>query len=204
MNKKAYIYLGGFLLLFLAYFVGYKNLQQNVGTAEKQVAELRTEESQLLDMKKNQKQNLADTKKMNAEIEDILKEFPADNYEEDSLLFADELEKTYEVHVKNLAFAGKNLVRQGEKSGYSLYTTPVRYDIIGGYNNIKQFVGAILEAKSLKNVENIHLAYDTDTGELQGDMTLNEFSIIGGVQEYVVPVIPGVVVGNQNPFGTVD
>lgn len=202
--ERILLYAGGLLMVLLVYMFVFQNLQLKNQDLQIKVSKLQTEHAQLLDMKNNQKAHASDTKEMQAQIDKLLKKFPADNKEEDAIMFAKELEDKNEIHVSDISFAGKNLVRQGENSDYVMYATPVEYTYESGYSDLKKTVSAILKAGDKKNVENITVAYDSETGNLQGTMTINEFSLEGDGQEYVPTTIKDVENGNQNPFATAE
>lgn len=200
--ERVLLYVGGILLVVMAYVFVFQRMQLTNQELETTIMRLQTEESQLLEMKNAQKEHEQDTKAMAAKITDILEMFPENNLEEDTLLFAKSLEDELEVNVSSLYLAGKNLVQQGENSGYILYAHPVEYEFTSGYEDLKKMVGAISGAVSKKNVESITLSYDSETGELSGSMTINEFSMTGDGQSYEAPDISNVNVGNSNPFAT--
>lgn len=200
--ERILLYVGGIFLVVIAYVFIFQRMQLTNQELETKIMRLRTEEGQLLEMKNAQKEHEQDTKAMAAKINDMLDMFPENNLEEDTLLFAKSLEDELDVEVSSLYLAGKNLIHQGENSGYVLYAHPVEYNFTSGYEDLKKMVGAISGAASKKNVESIILSYDSETGELIGSMTINEFSLSGEGQTYEAPDISYVNVGNNNPFAT--
>ena len=202
--ERILLYAGGILMVLLVYVFVFQNLQLKNQDLGIKVSKLQTEHTQLLDMKNNQKAHASDTKEMQGQIDKLLKKYPADAKEEDAIMFAKNLEDKNEIYVSDISFAGKNLVKQGESSGYVMYATPVEYTYESGYTDLKKTVSAILKAGDKKNVENITIAYDTETGKLQGTMTVNEFSLQGDDREYDPTNIKDVETGNQNPFATAD
>lgn len=198
--ERILLYVGGLFLVLLVYVLVFSSMQLKNQELDLHVSKLETEKAQLLDMKNHQKEHANDTEKMKKEIASMLKTFPAENKEEDAIMFATNLEDKTKLQVYDIYFAGKNLIQQGEASGYVLYSNPVEYNYQSGYTSLKKSVSAILKAGAKKNVENITLSYDSSTGTLQGSMTVNEFSIEGNGQEYAPVEISGVEKGNQNPF----
>lgn len=200
--ERILLYAGGLFMVLLVYVFVFQNLQLKNQELQLHVSKLQTEQAQLLEMKNNQKSHASDTKEMQSQIDKLMKKYPADNKEEDAIMFARELEEKNEMHISDITFAGKNLVKQGENSGYVMYATPVEYSYRSGYTNLKKAVSEILKATARKNVENITIAYDAETGELQGNMIINEFSLEGDGQEYSPATIKDVETGNENPFAT--
>ncbi len=202
--KRLLLYVGGLALVAVVYVFVFQNMQLKNQELDTTVSHLRTEQSQLLEMKNAQKEHEQDMQSMNAEIEDMLVKFPQDNMEEDALAFANSLEEKTGVEIDDVYFAGKNLVNKGENSGYVLYADPVEYNFTGGYMEMKKLAAAITGASAKKNIESIILTYDSETGKLRGTMTINQFSLNGEGQEYQPSDISGVNVGNKNPFATAE
>ena len=123
--ERILLYAGGILMVLLVYVFVFQNLQLKNQDLGIKVSKLQTEHTQLLDMKNNQKAHASDTKEMQGQIDKLLKKYPADAKEEDAIMFAKNLEDKNEIHVSDISFAGKNLVKQGESSGYVMYATPV-------------------------------------------------------------------------------
>lgn len=202
--ERILLYLGGVLLVVLVYLFVFQRMQLTNQELETKVSSLRTEEMQLREMKSAQKEHEQATREMSAEIDDILDRFPESNLEEDIVSFAQSLEVQLGVDITALRFSGRNLMQQGENSGYVLYTNPVEYNFLSGYENMKGMVAAITGASSGKNVESIVLSYDSDTGMLNGTMVINEFSLSGNGRIYEPLGSFDVTMGNNNPFATAE
>ena len=200
--ERLFLYLGGVVLVLLVYVFAFRNLQLKNQELALSNDKLRTEETQLLQMKADEKSHKQAIAEMEGQIETMLNGFPEKNLEEDSIMLANKLEKNSEVRITDMYFAGKNMVQTGKQSGYTLYANPIEYNFSSGYNDLKNIVTSIYKAKVERNVETIHIGYDVDTGKLQVTMVLNEYSITGDGQEYHPVKIPDVSVGNQNPFAT--
>ena len=202
--ERILLYLGGVLLVVLVYLFVFQRMQLTNQELETKVSSLRTEEMQLREMKSAQKEHEQATREMSAKIDDILERFPESNLEEDIVSFAQSLEVQLGVDITALRFSGRNLMQQGENSGYVLYTNPVEYNFLSGYENMKGMVAAITGASSVKNVESIVLSYDSDTGMLNGTMVINEFSLSGNGRIYEPLGSFDVTLGNNNPFATAE
>ena len=202
--ERILLYLGGVLLVVLVYLFVFQRMQLTNQELETKVSSLRTEEMQLREMKSAQKEHEQATREMSAKIDDILDRFPESNLEEDIVSFAQSLEVQLGVDITALRFSGRNLMQQGENSGYVLYTNPVEYNFLSGYENMKGMVAAITGASSGKNVESIVLSYDSDTGMLNGTMVINEFSLSGNGRIYEPLGSFDVTLGNNNPFATAE
>ena len=60
---------------------------------------------------------------------------------------------------------------------YDLYATPVDCAFEVSYIGIKQLFSALFSSPLKKNVENVTLTFDEETGHLLGTMTINFYSL---------------------------
>ena len=88
-------------------------------------------------------------------------------------------------------------------SGISLYGTPVVYTFTVPYDDMKKVVHMIQEDEERRNVETITLSYESGSGELVGNMTVNMYAVTGTGKKYVAPNVPSMMLGTDNIFGTV-
>lgn len=201
VDKKNLYYGIGFLVLFLAYMLCFRNVNDLVAEKAAEVAALEQENDQCLSMKENQAENEKQIETMNAEMDEILSTFPADVKEDDAILFANDVELNQGMQFAATYFSQSNLEEAGQVSGYSLSLRPVQYRFTAGYDQFKQVLSRLI-ADDTKSLSAVTLGYDSDTGNLQGDVTINFYSIDGGDQEYKATDNPGISQGNQNPFAT--
>lgn len=202
--ERVLLYVGGILLVAVVYVFVFQKLQVSNEELKNQVSKLTTENEQLIQMKNDQKSHEEDIKKFSKEIERIVNDFPADALEEDAVMFANQLEINQAVSVSDIYYANRNRIKKGKKSGYILYATPVEYTFTSGYESLKNMVAEILRADEKKNVENINLSYDSESGKLRGTLMMNEYSLTGDGRQYQPKDIGDVATGNANPFATAE
>lgn len=70
---------------------------------------------------------------------------------------------------------GSSVVVTSEK--YNLYVTPVDCTFEVSYTGIKQLFSALFASPLKKNVENVSLSYNQDSGKLMGTMTINFYTM---------------------------
>ncbi|MBQ1457427.1 MAG: hypothetical protein IIZ20_02900 [Butyrivibrio sp.] len=71
------------------------------------------------------------------------------------------------------------------------------------YDGLKQIILNIVKHEDFKNISELNVSYDSSTGRLSGDMTIDYFYLEGTDKEYVVPN-PGLINhGTDNVFGDV-
>jgi len=83
--------------------------------------------------------------------------------------------KSNSTNSTNSTAAGGNAVVTSEK--YDLYATPVDCAFEVSYIGIKQLFSALFSSPLKKNVENVTLTFDEETGHLLGTMTINFYSL---------------------------
>jgi hypothetical protein len=91
---------------------------------------------------------------------------------------------------------------QVEKPNYSLFDVVVSYDFSIGYDDLKKIFAGILADSDKKNVPSISVAYDTETGLLSGNMSVNMYYLTGTDKAYETPSAGKVKKGKDNVFGT--
>ncbi len=83
--------------------------------------------------------------------------------------------KSNSTNSTNSTATGGNAVVTSEK--YDLYATPVDCAFEVSYIGIKQLFSALFSSPLKKNVENVTLTFDEETGHLLGTMTINFYSL---------------------------
>lgn len=83
-----------------------------------------------------------------------------------------------------------------------LYVMTVNLDYSVTYDGFKSIIDFIQTNADKRNVENISLSYDSESGNLLGTMVVNLFELSGTDKQYQAPYIPSMPQGNTNPFGT--
>ena len=85
-----------------------------------------------------------------------------------------------------------------------LYQTPVSMDFIASYNAIKDVVKLMNEDNMRKSVEGLTLSFDSETGDLTGNLSFSMYSLTGTDATYTTPVVSNVVMGSNNIFNSAD
>lgn len=88
------------------------------------------------------------------------------------------------------------------KPDYNLYNMQVSYDFRTSYEDLKKIFGNILDDKNKKNIGDIAITYDEDSGKLIGNMTLNMYFVTGTDKVYEEPNPGKMKHGLSNIFGT--
>lgn len=91
---------------------------------------------------------------------------------------------------------------QVEKPDYNLYDMVVSYDFKTSYEDLKKIFGNILDNNDKRNVGDIAITYDEDSGKLIGNMTVNMYFVTGTDKVYEAPDTGTMKHGLSNIFGT--
>lgn len=242
-DKKILIGLFGIALVVLAYVLVYMPLNEKKATLEAENSTLSQEVAYLQTLMDNKEQYIADTERMNAEMEEIKAQFPAEIYPEDELYYAYNSETEFDVLSKGMAMPEPTEVTvaapvsevsqtevvddgteavEGEESAEAveevaaaptesasstikLYKAPVTFNFQITYSAVKDWVKAILEDdENKKEIETLSLTFDEKTGNLNGSMVVNMYSLTGTERTYEAPNIPGIGVGTDDLFKSAD
>lgn len=209
-EKKMLLYAAGGLSLVLVYFFivapGKEERMELKNTSEALEAEL----AQVKAYADEQAYYEEETAVMQEEIDAVLAQFPSWITEETAIMYADMLENDTDIYIPNISIGNSNyLYTLGEDSGetaengVSLYGTSVVYTFTVPYDDMKKVVRTIQEDEERRNVETITLSYESGSGELVGNMTVNMYAVTGTGKEYVAPNVPSMMLGTDNIFGTV-
>lgn len=87
---------------------------------------------------------------------------------------------------------------------YNLYSVAASYDFESDYKNMKAAFAQILSHQDKRNVPEMSLTRDNQSGLLIGNLSVNLYYMTNTGKIYNKPD-PGVVItGNENPFGTLN
>ncbi len=209
-EKKMLLYAAGGLSIVLVYFFvvtpGKEERTELKNTGERLAEELAQAEGYA----KEQEYYEQETAVMQEEIDAVLAQFPSWITEETAIMYADMLENNNDIYIPAVSVGNSNYLYtlgqdSGEvaESGISLYGTPVVYTFTVPYDDMKKVVRTIGEDKEQRNIETITLSYESGSGELVGNMTVNLYAVTGTDREYKKPKVPDMMLGTDNIFGTV-
>lgn len=88
------------------------------------------------------------------------------------------------------------------KPDYNLYDMQVSYDFRTSYEDLKKIFGNILKNKNKRNIGDIAITYDEETGKLIGNMTVNMYFVTGTDKVYEEQNPGKLKHGISNIFGT--
>jgi hypothetical protein len=101
-------------------------------------------------------------------------------------------------------------------SGENVSTEKTKPNTINGYNSVvsiefkvsseglNKCIDYINHNSERKNIREINVVYDMETGNLSGSMQINMYQLTDTGKSYEDPAIAGVDIGTQNIFGTIE
>jgi hypothetical protein len=216
-DLKLVLYAGGILALLAGYFLGYQHFAENQTSLEARRDALQAEEAQVAEIYENQSTYEAEAEKAEQMIEEIVAKYPADVRTEDSILYAIDLEDSFDAEISSLTLNTDNLLYTigsgaGEEEAateteetasndysdaigiidtstvqlpqVSLLDTQVTYNFTAGYEDCKTMFASIIDYVEKRNVTNLSLSYNGDSGELNGNMVVVMYYLSGTDKVY--------------------
>lgn len=257
-DMKLLLYVGGILILILGYFVGWKHFQTRQAQLDAENETLTTQLNKLTTIYTNQSDYKEKKALYDNKIQQVYDSYPAEVKEENTILYASDLEKQYDISISDIKISKANqlylLASQSAGDGaaqttteegtdteatvdnsgdtvtqtaadttqtssvdqqlgiieeesvalpdLTLYSTVAGYDFTTGYQDCKSVFASILAFADHRNVPSITLAYDAETGELKGNMSVNMYYLTGTDKEYGEPDSGVTNFGKDDIFGT--
>ena len=222
VSKKDIYLIIGFLgvLAFICAFVWvYQPTMEKVDALN---AESRTMEIEIADLQSkmdNKDTYLTKTQEMATEMDGILQMFPVELKEEDAIVLTlteellspmtvvtltmDETEPVdFELYTQEAEEAEP--VDTEETVQLGLYRNPVSMQFVSSYEALKRYVKTVALQTNRTKIVGITASYDETTGLLTCVANLNMYFITGQEDKtYVQPDFSSVIMGTDNPFGTI-
>lgn len=85
-----------------------------------------------------------------------------------------------------------------------LYRTQDNMQFTGTYASLKDMVDYLSDQSGRMTLDNVNASFDSTTGKLTGNITVNLFSMAGTGKTYTEPDAGSVAYGTNNIFGTIE
>ncbi|MCM1282453.1 MAG: hypothetical protein NC180_08105 [Muribaculaceae bacterium] len=86
---------------------------------------------------------------------------------------------------------------------YTFFVMVVSYDFTSDYSDMKSVFARLMSNRNRRNVADMSMTYDTETGLIVGNLGVNMYYLGGTDKIYEKPDAGTVIKGNENIFGTV-
>lgn len=217
-NLRLLLWVVAIAILGLSIFLGYmnitkaaKNVEASNDLLKAQVDELRTKEAMLPSIRE-------ETASFQEQIDAIIEKYPSLVTEEKEIAILQAVEDITTVHFSNITFNMDNFVTAIPSAANAAVTAedgtevaPTAASVNGylassqiayqaDYDSLKAMIAEFQMNPDRMNVSAISGAYDSATGLITGNFTLNMYYISGTGKEYVAPTFEGIDKGVGNIF----
>ncbi|MCI5621907.1 MAG: hypothetical protein MR355_10175 [Lachnospiraceae bacterium] len=206
---KLLLVVGGLLLVFLAYQLGYRKFNAKIEDVNTQITALSEEINSLLVIQQDEEDYTLRTSTMKDEIDQMLADIEVQVPPQDRVMFAVAMESgTDEIEIKNVS-AGPDVLlytmnaagTNPTDGGKALYNTVTSLTSHTTYAGLKDALQALLDSNDKVSISEASFARDKERGGITGSIAVNMFYLIGSDREYTPYPISGVPTGNENAFG---
>lgn len=221
----------GILLLAVSYYFGYSTLTEETEKLKRENKILVAQINALKEMESQEGKYVIQTKEMQENMKELIGKFPTDIISEDIILYVRDLENIAEVNVNHVTVPQKEYLEiQAEyeadvlKSMEDVTGAVAEYGFVNDgkipntedmrlakvksemvysvtYEGLKEIIREITEDENRKNVDEISLIFNENTGNLAGNMIVNYFSLSGTGRQYERPEVTGMLHGVECIFG---
>ena len=215
-SKKALIALLGLAILFLVYMYVFQPAQTDIDSLNTEITNLKTRLADLTAKEQQKEQLEAEIVQFNQEFEEVLKDYPADLEQENTLMFLKGVEENNEF-VNNTfsmpqpatfyTLGGSNANQSDALTGESANkeepyvcmsaTYGIAYS--GTYEGLKSVLKYVEDYRYRMNISSFNISYDPATDTATGAVSLNAYAITGPGRE-PAKVDPGLPAGSTNLF----
>jgi hypothetical protein len=84
------------------------------------------------------------------------------------------------------------------------YQSTVTFEYKATYKQLKNVIDYINGNPNRMSIGNMTVTFDSDTGDLTGEMSVLMYSLAGTGKVYEEPFVDGIATGNKNMFGTLE
>lgn len=216
-SKQAmmYVVLLGILLLIGVYFLVYKSYTDKAAAIETSNMVLNKRVAELKEYYDNMEGYNQEIELMQAEIRNVLGQFPPDVMEEDMIVLALDTMKNASVEYTNINMGDREALRNipaeiVQAAGMEELSLELVFVERKGvyvndtvYQSLKECINTINNSDNRLAITNIAYSRNEDTGELTGTIQVSFYSIIGTGREYEPQNLANYASGLSELFGVI-
>lgn len=228
-EKRLLLILGAFVILFLAYQFGFVVLTNKASENNEQISGLQDRVAQLELMEVNKPMYTKGIKENDEKLSEIYSKFVNDTTAENNILFVKEIEDKTGVEVSEIDLYEKAVIsnqptdastitEDGSADDSNASTTQntdqsqfvqsgfnymVKFNFKASYSELKDMINYINAYPYFRTIDDVSVVFDSETGELMGELTLNIYTLVDATNPYEVPVSGVYDIGVDNVFGTI-
>ena len=215
--KKALIALLGIIILVAVYMYVFRPAQEDIDKLNSEITSLKARLADLTEKELHKAEMEAEIIQFNQEFEEVLKDYPADLNQENTLMFLKSIEENNEF--VNTTFAmpqpgtfytlGKSTgaaetdALSGEtvsaEEPYVCITSAYSISYDGTYDGLKSMLQYVTDYRYRMNVSSFNIDYNQDEDTTKGTLVMNGYAITGPGRE-ANKVDLGLPTGTNNLF----
>lgn len=197
---KLLILLAALILLAVSYFGIFQKYTQEAEAIEASNVEDAATLNQLQMMAAREEEVKQETEDMKRQREEIIAKYPADVTDEKAIVLVQGLEDATDAKVNSIAFLMNNTVASTLWDVPKGYYDSLSITYEASYDSLKKWVLAVEESEDRMTIPSVSAAYDEETGNLKGVITVNMYYLLETGKEYEAPVITGINKGTSDIF----
>lgn len=197
---KLLILLAALILLSVSYFGVFGHFSEAAEILETANVEDAATLSKLQTMAVREQEVRQETEDMKREKQEIIAKYPVDVPDEKAIYLVQELENASDAKVTSISFLMNNAVASTLWQLPQGYYDSLAITYEASYDSLKKWVLAVEQDTDRMTIPSVSAAYDEETGNLKGVITVNMYYLTGTGKEYEPPVITGVGKGTSDIF----
>ena len=211
---KLIIVLVGVLTLVVAYFVVYRNYDQQTQNLQSQIDSLQPELQQLREYDEHKQEYLDGTEAYKENMKSIMLSLPTSVWTEDQIMLARRMEEDLDITDTSESFADSIVVTQfkgtplDDIDNYSdqVDMTSNKYQMTLAadmdYSQMKDFLDYVYDEDYMTGLDSITMNYDAEKADLSVSAVINQYTLAYDGAKETDHSVPEVSKGVHDPFGT--
>ncbi|MDD5955664.1 MAG: hypothetical protein PUC40_01595 [Lachnospiraceae bacterium] len=211
---KLIIVLVGVLILVVAYFVVYRNYDQQTQDLQSQIDSLQPELQQLREYDEHKQEYLDGTEAYKENMKSIMSSLPTSVWTEDQIMLARRMEEDLDITDTSESFADPIVVTQfkgtplDDIDNYSdqVDMTSNKYQMTLAadmdYSQMKDFLDYVYDEDYMTGLDSITMNYDAEKADLSVSAVINQYTLSYQDAPEEDHKVPEVSKGVKDPFGT--
>ncbi len=211
---KLIIVMVGVLILVVAYFVVYRNYDQQTQDLQSQIDSLQPELQQLREYDEHKQEYLDGTEAYKENMKSIMSSLPTSVWTEDQIMLARRMEEDLDITDTSESFADPIVVTQfkgtplDDIDNYSdqVDMTSNKYQMTLAadmdYSQMKDFLDYVYDEDYMTGLDSITMNYDAEKADLSVSAVINQYTLSYQDAPEEDHKVPEVSKGVKDPFGT--
>lgn len=215
LDKLLLCLVGSALLVFLAWYFGFRNLNDKTAALESEISTLQVKYDDLSAKKSNAKKYAQDTEGYDLLCDAWLSRFDSGFSQKATLIFTSNLEAELGVWMRTVNMPDAALIytfgqiqsSNPSSTGSTVYNTDMKgykktvtYSYECDYDTFKDMLAYILDYDTIYTIDSVTCSYNEEDELMTGNITISQYAITGSDREYYEPEIDSIDLGTENLF----